>query len=249
MIHLSFLGILVSIFILAAPSPISAGVEKDTIADPPKELTDVQKMEWQIGQFSGWLRLCGYGSKSSQISSFMKKSPYFRKGEAQWSKYDMSMSCSSSDENLNRLLGSKDEWEQYLDITYTSKKIYLTAPFDGLWVGTGQRDSGRCRVPASTRGRLESVRIELMIREQEVTGRVISALIYTQNIDRISVNAPIRGTVSENGEFDLQVGQTDLGAELVLRGRLPKEGDRAIGKWDTPNCHGTLTLNRDFRVY
>ena len=248
MIRLSFLGILVSIFILAAPGQVFAGVEKETV-DTPDNLTEMQKIEWEIGTYSGWLRLCGYGSKSAQISSFMKKSPYFRKGEKKMSKYDMGLSCTSSNEDLNKILGEKDKWERYLAFTYLPTEKYLTGPFDGLWVGTGHREAGSCRVPASTRGKLESIRVELMVREQEITGRVIDALIYTQNIDRISVNASIRGTVSENGEFDLQVGKTDLGDEIVFRGRLAKEGDRAKGKWDTPNCHGTLSLNRDFRVY
>ncbi len=117
--------------------------------------------------------------------------------------------------------------------------------FDGLWTGTGQQESGSCRVTivAST-AKLDSVRFELIIRDKKITGRVIDARTSSWSGAHFSVDAPIRGTVSESGEFELQAGKSDLGAELVLQGKLPKEGDRASGEWDTPNCHGTLTLTR-----
>lgn len=121
----------------------------------------------------------------------------------------------------------------------------LSGPFSGLWTGTGNRESGSCSVPIGF-GTLESIQVELIIRELEITGRIKKARIdsRSQSIGTISIDESIRGTVSENGEFDLQVGKTDLGAELVLRGRLPKEGRRASGTWDTPNCRGTLALTR-----
>ena len=115
--RLSFLGIIVSIFILAAPGQVSAGVDKSS-PSPPDNLTDTQEAEWKIGTYSGWLRLCGYGSKASHISTIMKKSPYFRNGESQMSKYDSSMRCSSTDEGLNQFLGQKEQWIQYLNVTY-----------------------------------------------------------------------------------------------------------------------------------
>ena len=132
---------------------------------------------------------------------------------------------------------SKDQRRQFLG--------NLSGPFDGLWTGTGNRESGSCKVPSDS-GRLGSIQVELMIRGLEITGRIKKARLdgRFQSVGTISIDASIRGTVSENGEFDLQIGETDLGAELVLRGRLPKEGRRASGTWDTPNCRGTLALTR-----
>ena len=86
-----------------------------------------------------------------------------------------------------------------------------------------------------------------MVREQEITGRIKGGRNRVWN--HFSVDASIRGTVRDDGEFDLQVGKNILSAELVIRGKLPKEGERANGKWDTHNCHGKLSLVRDFRVY
>lgn len=119
----------------------------------------------------------------------------------------------------------------------------LKGPFDGFWTGTGRRESGHCKVGVYSFGRLESVRFELIIRELEITGRVTKGH-HSYNGGFI-VNAPIRGILGDNGEFDIQVGKTDLGAELVLRGRLPKDGNRGNGNWDTPNCHGILSLTRE----
>jgi hypothetical protein len=119
-----------------------------------------------------------------------------------------------------------------------------TGPFAGFWTGTGSRESGNCKVGGYSYGRLESVQIELMIRELEITGRVTRG---RHSYDGpFVVNAAIRGTVSGNGEFVLQVGKTYLGAELTLRGKLPKDGDKARGEWDTPNCHGKLSLTRKY---
>lgn len=250
MIRQTFLGIVVSIFLLASPDRVLAGVSKETVVTPDN-LTDMQKSEYQIGTYSGWLRLCGYGSKASQISAFMKKSPYFRQGEKKMSKYDMGTGCTSSNEGIERILGEKDQWVRYLDITYTPQATKPVGSFDGLWTGTGQKVSGSCRVNVDvSRGpKLESFKVEMMIRDREITGRIISAQVATWTANTVSIDASVRGTVSEAGEFDLQIANTDLGAKLVLRGKLPEEGDRASGNWDTPNCQGKLSLTRDFRVY
>jgi hypothetical protein len=66
------------------------------------------------------------------------------------------------------------------------------------------------------------------------------------NWNSYSVDISLLGTIGENGEFNFQVGRTILGAELSLWGKLPKDGDKASGEWDTPNCHGTLSLTRKY---
>ena len=118
MIRLSFLGIFVSISILAAAGQVSAEVDRETVAGPPKSLTGMQKTEWQIGNFAGWIELCGYNSKAAQIIGFMKKSPYFRKGVMQLAKYDRTGGCGDIDKSVNPILELKEKWEQYLDVTY-----------------------------------------------------------------------------------------------------------------------------------
>jgi len=243
--RLTFLGIFVSTFILAAAGQVFAAIEKDTIATPDN-LTDMQKNEWDIGKYSGWLRLCGYGSKASQISSFMKKSPYFRKAESKMTRFDGGVGCNSSNEILNQILGEKEEWDQYLDITYSQQANKSIGPFDGLWTGLGESESGNCQYRGLGRSFL-AFEFEILVREQEITGHIKGLRNRVWN--RFSVNVSIQGTANENGEFDLQVGINNLSADLVLRGRLPKEGDQVNGKWNAPNCHGKLTLNRDFRVY
>ncbi len=246
MIRLSFLGIFVSISLLAAPGQVSAELWKESLAPPPKNLTDMQKKEWQIGNFAGWLRLCDYHSRASEISRFMKISPYFRKGVSQYAKYDMSTSCGGFDEDLKYILGQREQWEKYLEFTYSAFKVLPQPHLGGLWVGTGQKESGSCRVPADNYARLDWIQVELKIRGQEITGRVPGAYLSGFGASsRISVDASIHGTVSESGEFNLHFGESNLGAELVLRGKLPKEGNRASGiKWNTPNCRGTLSLTR-----
>ena len=116
-------------------------------------------------------------------------------------------------------------------------------PFDGLWTGTGISESGTCRATTRKYGRLRSIIVELIIREMEITGRVTKAF---HGSSPIRVNASIRGIASDSGEFDLVVGETVLGAELVMQGRLPKKGKLANGKWSTPNCSGTISFTRTF---
>jgi len=116
-----------------------------------------------------------------------------------------------------------------------------TGPFDGLWIGTGTSESGTCRATTRKYGRLRSIHVELIIRELEITGRVTKAYHGSSSI---GVDASIRGIASESGKFNLQFGESILGTELVLRGVVPKEGNRASGKWNTPNCQGTLLLTR-----
>ena len=88
---------------------------------------------------------------------------------------------------------------------------------------------------------LESIQAELMVRDHEISGRVKTAK-YSVKFDWVDVST--HGTASENGEFNLQFSESNLGAEIVLQGRLQKEGNRANGKWNTPNCQGALSLSR-----
>ena len=242
MFRLSLLGVFVSILILAASGQVSAELWKETPAGPPKNLTDIQKAEWQIGNFAGWLRLCDYHSKASEISSFMKISPFFRKGVNQLIKYDMSTSCGGFDEDLKYILGQKEQWEPYLEYTYLTYKAPPQRSLNGLWTGTGQRESGSCRVLDVKHETLESIQVELLVRENKISGRV-TKVKYSTKIGWADASS-IQGTASNSGEFNLQFGQSNLGAQIVLQGKLPKEGNRASGKWNTPNCQGTLSLTR-----
>ena len=242
MIRLSILGIFVSISILAAPSQVSAALWKETPAGPPENLTDMQKTEWQIGNFVGWLRLCDYHSKASEVTSFMKLSPYFRKGVSQYAKYDMSTSCGGFDENLKNILGQKERWEQYLESTYLTYNASPQRSLNGLWAGTGHPESGSCKMSSMGFGKIESIHFELIVREPEISGRVTKAHHNYKSL--VHVDASIRGIVSESGEFNLQFGVSELGAEIVLQGRLSNESNRASGKWNTPNCRGLITFTR-----
>ena len=161
------------------------------------------------------------------------------------SNFDFGTRCTNSNERLNELLDEKEEWIRYLKITYNPQAKKSVGPFDGLWTGSGESESGSCRRQGS--GVFRAFEIEIMVREQEITGRIKDG--RNRVWDTFSVDASIRGTVRDDGDFDLKVGKNILSAELVIRGKLPKEGDRASGEWDTHNCHGKLTLNRDFRVY
>jgi len=86
--------------------------------------------------------------------------------------------------------------------------------------------------------------LEILVREQEITGRIKG--VRNSYWTLFFVNVSFRGTVNESGEFDLQVGKNSSNTELSLRVKLPEDGDRANGNWDTPYCHGKLSLNRKF---
>ena len=188
----AFLGIFVFVFILAAPGLVSAA--RETVS-PPDNLTDMQKNEWEIGAYSGWLQLCGYRSKSSQISSFMKKSPYFRKGETEMLKFDAGAGCTSSNERLNELLRDKDQWERYLDDTYTPQPKLSVGPYDGLWTGLGESEGGNCKYLGLGRS-FFAFELEIMVREQEIKGRIKG--LRTFNWRHFFADVSIQGTVSEN---------------------------------------------------
>ncbi len=242
MSRLSLLGVIVSISLLASSVQVSAALWKEPAAPPLKHLTDTQKEEWYIGNFAGWLRLCDYHSKASKIISFMKTSPYFRKGVSQYAKYDKSTSCGGFDEDLKNILGQKERWEQYLESTYLTYNASPQRSLNGLWAGTERPESGSCKFSGIAGGKIASIHFELIVREPEISGRVTKAHHSYKSL--VHVDASIRGIVSESGEFNLHFGVSELGAEIVLQGRLSNESNRASGKWSTPNCQGTLSLTR-----
>jgi hypothetical protein len=118
-----------------------------------------------------------------------------------------------------------------------------TGSYDGLWTGLGQSESGTCGSKVLGRS-FQAFELEIMVREQEITGRIKS--LRNSYWTRFFVDVSFRGAVNEDGEFDLQVGKNNSNAELALRAKLPKDGDRANGKWDTLYCHGKLSLTRKF---
>jgi hypothetical protein len=152
------------------------------------------------------------------------------------------MSCGGFDEDLKYILGQKEQWERYLIATYSPQAKMSVGHFDGLWTGLGESESGFCRNLGALGRSFQAFELEIMVREQEITGRIKGGRTYAWK--HFFVDASILGTVNEIGEFDLQVGKNKLNAELVIRGILPKDDERAKGKWNTPNCHGKLSLTR-----
>jgi len=113
---------------------------------------------------------------------------------------------------------------------------------NGLWAGIGHRESGSCKMSSIGIGKVDLIHVELIVREPEISGHVTKAHHNYKSL--VQVDASGRGIVSENGEFNLQFGVSELGAEIVLQGRLSKDGNQASGKWSTLNCQGTLSLTR-----
>ncbi len=125
------------------------------------------------------------------------------------------------------------------------QKTYNAPPqrsLNGLWAGTERPESGSCKFSGIAGGKIASIHFELIVREPEISGRVTKAHHSYKSL--VNVDASIRGIVSESGEFNLHFGASELGAEIVLQGRLSNESNRASGKWSTPNCQGTLSLTR-----
>jgi hypothetical protein len=120
---------------------------------------------------------------------------------------------------------------------------HSTGPFAGFWTGIGENNSGTCMYRGLGRS-FKVFELEIMVLEQEITGRIKG--LRNSYWTFFPAYVSIQGTVNENGEFDLQVGKKNKSTELVLRGKLPKDGNKASGEWDAPNCHGTLSLTRKY---
>ncbi len=126
--------------------------------------------------------------------------------------------------------------------TYITYNASPRRSLNGLWAGTERPESGSCKFSGIAGGKIASIHFELIVREPEISGRVTKAHHSYKSL--VNVDASIRGIVSESGEFNLHFGASELGAEIVLQGRLSNESNRASGKWSTPNCQGTLSLTR-----
>ena len=118
-----------------------------------------------------------------------------------------------------------------------------TGPFDGLWTGRGENYSGDCRYRGLGRS-FKTFALEILVRNREITGRIKGLRNSYGNLFPVDVS--VQGTVNESGELDLQVSRNNLSVDLVLQGKFSKDGNKASGEWDAPNCHGTLTLTRKF---
>ncbi len=95
-----------------------AGVQTSSVS-PPEGLSEIQEMEWAIGTITASASLCGYYGKVAKVQTFMKKSIHFERGYNDvMDFYDSAQNCSRYATSLDTVLGEKEEWEYYLDVTY-----------------------------------------------------------------------------------------------------------------------------------
>lgn len=88
---------------------------------PPKDSTEMQEVEWNVGVVVGLAKeACGIYGKANKVYAFMKKSSYFKKGYTDVVNFGpwVIRGCGSHDSNLQKILGQKEEWENYLGATY-----------------------------------------------------------------------------------------------------------------------------------
>ena len=89
-----------------------------TTVAPPDGLSKLQETEWAIGLIVALAELCGYYGKASKVEVFMKKSIYFRIGYKDGIYFDFATNCSRYSTRLETVLGEKEDWENYLGVTY-----------------------------------------------------------------------------------------------------------------------------------
>ena len=102
-----------------------------TTFGPPEGLTEMQKTEWTIGIIAGLAGVCGHYGKVTEVRAFMNKSPYFRRGHsdiADWEDKLVSERCGERLSTLKEVLGRKEEWEHYLDVTYPIRRSLPEPP-------------------------------------------------------------------------------------------------------------------------
>ena len=107
---LSYLVAIGSAYAASSPAPA-----------PPNDLSKIQKTEWTIGVINGYARKCGSDDKAHEIATFMKKSPYFRRGQSGIMQFDRVRGCGEVPKYLDDILGEKDFWQEYINITYPKK--------------------------------------------------------------------------------------------------------------------------------
>ncbi len=91
-----------------------------SISSPPKCLSEIQKGEWQIGIIVGIGKMCGSYDKAREIATFMKKSPHYRGGQSAVMAFDR-VGCGDVPKYLDDVLGQKDFWQLYMNVTYPEK--------------------------------------------------------------------------------------------------------------------------------
>ena len=202
-----------------------------------KKTADNDTAQMAVGMILFWPALFflegGDGPEAQEYSRL--------KGEAQaLEKVAITKSCNLAPLPQPEYQVRQDAGQDESDLTYNASP---QRSLNGLWTGTGHRESGSCRMSSIGGGNIESIHFELIVREPEISGRVTKAHHNYKSL--VHVDASGRGIVSENGDFNLQFGESEVGAELVLQGNLPKDGNKAGGKWNTPNCRGTLSLTRN----
>lgn len=95
---------------------------------PPEDLTEMQRAEWSIGNIVGVAELCGDNGIARKVYDFMIASPYFKKGLMDMRGYDFARDCGSHTTPLQKLLGQKKEWAQYLRATYPDGAVLPEPP-------------------------------------------------------------------------------------------------------------------------
>lgn len=95
--------------VYAASAPIKA---------PPKDLSKIQKAEWDIGIITGLARHCGSYNKAHEIRTFMKRSPYYERGLGSIMAFDSVGGCGKVPKYLEDILGKKEFWQGYINVTY-----------------------------------------------------------------------------------------------------------------------------------
>ncbi len=88
---------------------------------PPEDATETQKTEWRIGISTALAGICGNYGKVAKVRGIMKKSPYFMKGYFIINEIEDKIAvrnCGQHLSTLQEVLGRKEEWENYLDVTY-----------------------------------------------------------------------------------------------------------------------------------
>ena len=90
----------------------------------PKNLPELQKTEWRIGNTVAVAESCGYRDIAAKVRTFMIKSPCFKAGLDQGRSFIGSYTmtrCGRPKATLEKELKQKDQWEKHLNTTYPNQ--------------------------------------------------------------------------------------------------------------------------------
>ena len=222
-----------------------------SIIGPDDKWTKIQKNEYMIGVYSGFMKFCGYFSEGIELEEIANLSPYGEEGVTNVSRYDgYGGNCVDLKENVDKYyLSRKDDWFRLLSSKYKLPAVtsprpekktesYVGAPenkFDGEWRGTfvGEASCNDWKIPIEAT--IKDGEFSTVVKQGEYQNKMEGSVSNDGRLsfwDRFEFMGPIWG---KNEEGPIKI--TGKFTNNEFQGEF-----NIVNIWES--CYGTIHLTR-----